>query len=264
LKITAIGTGVKLGYAPAGGSRMVAPVLGSLVPGAAARHRRKTVLRLLAARLNGLGPKFVARHDVVVGPDGCGVALLDSDHSDSPRHLDLAFARSFQHPETSIYDCVQAPGATDEESWGHAVDLWAATTAVAVIESLAMNRQYAAHVNAAAENGFAGWHAVLGGIMGWGLDDPDRLPAWIQHHALLPILAPELTGDLDRPEYNGIKIFFGGQGDGETAEVRVNNRVHRQASEALLALDWPRSRDYVRTFVLLLHPQAPQPVGPGA
>jgi hypothetical protein len=228
-------------------------VLSRWIPGRAARHRKRTVLRLVAQRLGQVGVKFIARHDVVVGPGGCGVALLDSDHCPDARHLDLGFTMKFQDPESWVIDCVEAPGETDEESWRNAIDVWATTTGMAVIEGMAMDGRYATHVHGDSPDGVPGWHAVVGGITGWGHDDPDPVAQWLAGSDWLPLIAPVLDEDLHRARNNGIKVLLGGPAGDEIASVRVNNRDHVAASEVLAGLDWPRSLAFARTFVLLLH-----------
>jgi hypothetical protein len=87
---------------------------------------------------------------------------------------------------------------------------------------------------------------------------------WTAGHPLLPALAPVLAAEgFERDRLTGIKIFFGNHNGQEIAEVCVNGRVSEAASQALLALDWPR-RDvggaYARTFVLLVHADEPADV----
>jgi hypothetical protein len=52
-----------------------------------------------------------------------------------------------------------------------------------------------------------------------------------------------------------VRLFLGGNGTEEVAEVQINGHIHQVASEALASLDWPRPEGlgYVRAFVLALH-----------
>jgi hypothetical protein len=70
-------------------------------------------------------------------------------------------------------------------------------------------------------------------------------------------LLPLLSEGLDRAQLNGVKFFLAAVDEFETAEVRINGRVHEPSSQALLALDWPRPTEFAsaRTFILLVHPE---------
>ncbi|MGN9843359.1 DUF6348 family protein [Nonomuraea sp. H19] len=221
----------------------------------------ETVLDVLAGRLSAaMGKPWQVRDGMAKGPGAIGVVLRD-DHSSSPSHLDLDFVLDVDRPgDTTISDCAVGYGATTEEAVARAVQVWLDTTGSAILELLTQDGSFAGHFGPGHPDGFPGWHAIHGGIIGWGTgDDHDAVQRWAVQHVLLPHLAPALKGTFERDELIGVKAFFGGGEGGETAEIRVNGDYHEAGSRALADLDWPRpSRgvSYARTFVLLVHPES--------
>ncbi|TMR96160.1 DUF6348 family protein [Nonomuraea basaltis] len=223
-----------------------------------ARLPGETVLGMVAGRLSAAtGRPWQIRDGLAKGPGTVGVVLRD-DHAGGPAHLDLDFVLDVDRPEdTTITDCVVGYGATTEEAVDRAVQVWLDTTASAVLELLTQDGSFAGHFGPADPDGFPGWHAVHGGITGWGTgDDHDAVQRWAVRHVLLPHLAPALKGTFGRARLNGVKAFFGGGEGSETAEIRVNGDYHEAGSRALADLDWPRPANgvsYARTFMLLVH-----------
>ncbi|MGR6916854.1 DUF6348 family protein [[Actinomadura] parvosata] len=222
------------------------------------RPADEVVLGMVAEHLSAaMGQAWQVRDGLAKGP-GTLAVRLGPDHTGSPAHLDLDFVLNVDRPhDTTISDCVTGYGATIEESLDRAITMWLGTTGVALLELLVQDGSRAAHFAPDDPDGFPGWHAVHGGIVGWGTgDDHDAVQGWAVQHVLLPHLAPALKGTLEREHLVGVKAFFGG-GDGtETAEIRVNGARHEAGSRALAALDWPRPAtglSYARTFVLLVH-----------
>ena len=108
--------------------------------------------------------------------------------------------------------------------------------------------------------GFPGWHAIVGGIDGWGFDDEARAKQeWFALAHPWTELAPHLEGSLDRPNLNGVRLMLGQGGAYQTAEVRINGRLHEAAGQALLAMDWPRTEkmNVAHLFLLLVHREEP-------
>ncbi|WP_161714554.1 MULTISPECIES: DUF6348 family protein [unclassified Nonomuraea] len=194
------------------------------------------------------------------GP-GTLAVMLGDDHSGGPRHLDLDFVLNVDRPgDTTISDCVAGYGGTPEEALDRAVQVWLGTTGSALLELLVQDGSHAGHFGPGDPDGFPGWHAIHGGIIGWGTgDDHEAVQRWAVQHVLLPHLAPALKGTFEREGLIGVKAFFGGGEGTETAEVRVNGAYHETGSRALTELDWPRPEQglsYARTFVLLVHDEA--------
>lgn len=140
-----------------------------------------------------------------------------------------------------------------------AIDIWLGTTGSALFELLVQDGSFAGHFQGDNPDGFPGWHLIHGGIVGWGSGaDHDVVQLWARDNLLPPKLAPVLRKDLALTggQLIGIKAFFGGSQQSETAEVRVNGDLHEAASAVLAGLDWPRPVDdlsYARTFLLLVH-----------
>ncbi|MFC5832737.1 DUF6348 family protein [Nonomuraea insulae] len=212
------------------------------------------VLGMVAERLSAaMGRPWEVRDGIAKGP-GTVAVRLGAGHTGGPAHLDLDFVLS---ADMAIGDCVAGYGATVEAAVDRAIQVWLGTTGGAVLELLVQDGSHAAHFAPGDPDGLPGWHAIHGGITGWGTgDDHDAVQRWAVQHVLLPHLAPVLKGTFEREHLVGVKAFFGGGEGGETAEIRVDGAYHEAGSRALAELDWPRPADgvsYARTFVLLLH-----------
>ncbi|MFB4275589.1 MULTISPECIES: DUF6348 family protein [unclassified Nonomuraea] len=216
------------------------------------------VLGMVAEQLStAMGRPWEVRDGMAKGP-GTVAVRLGADHTGSASHLDLDFVLNVERPEdTTISDCVAGYGATTEEALDRAVQVWLGTTGSALLELVVQDGSHAAHFAPGDPDGFPAWHAIHGGITGWGTgDDHDAVQRWAVQHVLLPHLAPALKGTLERGQLVGVKAFFGGGEGGETAEIRVDGAYHEAGSRALAELDWPRPAtgvSYARTFVLLVH-----------
>jgi hypothetical protein len=226
-----------------------------------ARLPEEAVLGRLADRLSAaMGGPWQVQDGMARGP-GAMAVVLSERHPGSPGHLDLDFVLDVDRQEdTTVADCVAGYGATAEEAVDRAIQTWLDTTGSAVLELLLQDGSRAAHFASGDPDGFPGWHAIHGGITGWGTgDDHDAVQRWAVRHVLLRHLAPALKGTFDRDELIGVKAFFGGGEGTETAEIRVNGEVHEAASKALADLDWPRPAtgvSYARTFMLLVHDES--------
>ncbi|GHJ48316.1 hypothetical protein Cs7R123_56580 [Catellatospora sp. TT07R-123] len=220
--------------------------------------RNREVLTIVAERLSRFGPAWSADDidgPLLRGPGTVGV-LLQDNHTDHDNHLDLVLLLNVDRPaDTSIVDCTSGLGADLRDQWRQAVDSWAELTAATAIELMQPANKWADHLHGDNPNGVLGWHAILPGYYGFGVGPVGELPQWAADTPLLPLLAPHLEAEADREFLNGVKILFGGPAGRETAEVRVNGRVAEAASEALLALPWPRPQRpaYTKTFVLMVH-----------
>ncbi|UBU10160.1 DUF6348 family protein [Nonomuraea gerenzanensis] len=218
------------------------------------RPADEVVLGRVAEQLSAAtGQHWEVRDGLAEGP-GTLAVRLGADHTGSPAHLDLDFVLNL---DTTISDCVTGYGATVEEAVDRAIQMWLGTTGGALLELLVQDGSHAAHFAPGDPDGFPGWHAIHGGIVGWGTgDEHDAVQRWAVQHVLLPHLAPALKGTLEREHLVGVKAFFGGGAGTQTAEVRVNGACHEAGSRALAQLDWPRPAggvSYARTFVLLVH-----------
>jgi len=206
--------------------------------------------------LNELRPGWSVNDNRVDGPDGAVVRLAQRHHSLSLGHYDIEFILDATSPRpVGIWDCVGGFGSTEAERAGFAARLWSLTTAVTVLELKYSGRgDFADHYRGSEPDGFTGWHAIAGAIIGFGADaSATALQQWWVANPPLPAIARALVGSLndDSGPY-GLKILFGGEGVGE---VRVNGEAHDGASRAVAALPWPRLQPpaFVRSFVILVH-----------
>ncbi|MFF4414692.1 DUF6348 family protein [Streptosporangium sp. NPDC001559] len=218
----------------------------------------EVVLGMVARQVSEATGKPWHVTDGMVRGSGSVAVVLGEDHTGSPGHLDLDFVLNVDRPDdTTISDCVVGYGGTTEEAVDRAIQLWLGTTGSALFELLSQDGSFAGHFAADAPDGFPGWHAIHGGITGWGTgDDFLAVQHWAMDNPLLPRLAPVLGSTFERDHLIGIKAFFGGGRDTETTEIRVNGVRHEAASEMLADLDWPRPAEglsYARTFMLLVH-----------
>lgn len=244
--------------------------LGSWLRGGSAGGRRQqndgaplsgqAVLAIVAEQLTELGgERWEAVDGLAKGPGSAAVALA-APHGEGAAHLDLAFLLDAGRPqETAVTDCVAGFAVDSEAAVRRAVEVWASTTGVTLLELLAHNGRFAGHLHPSDADALPGWHGIHGGIVGWGTGDRhNAVQDWTLTHPLLPQLAPAFADGFGRDGLIGVKIFFGGGTGDEAAEVRVDGEVHEQASKLLLGLDWPRVAEgsaYARTFVLLVHPE---------
>ena len=213
-------------------------------------------LQVVAETLSGINGTWSVEGSKVVGPGTA--AVITRPHGSGPiAHADLGFLISRDRPDApAFWDCAAGMGATPEAALRQAVNNWSQTTALAAIEVMSQNGEFADHYEAADPNGFPGWHTVHGPILGWGVEGfGAELQRWALDHPLLPALHEAITPALDRTVLNGIKIFFGSSGVEPVAEVKVNARIAPEATAALSTLDWPRFDKFgmVRTYVVLVH-----------
>lgn len=61
---------------------------------------------------------------------------------------------------------------------------------------------------------------------------------------------------LDRPFFNGVRIFVGQGGGIESCEVKINGTLHEPSTGALASINWSRTEQMsiAKTFLLLVHP----------
>jgi hypothetical protein len=216
-------------------------------------------VRLVAESLTAVHGTWTVRGgNRVEGPGTASVIVRNRDgERDAP--LEFGFQVNRDDPNVPVvWDYAAGLGTTEEDRLRASIRIWAQTTASVFLELITQQGQFASHFGASDPAGFAGWNAIAGPILGWGADNSqvESLQRWASENSLLPPLSAALLPALDRPELNGVKIFFGSTGDGVTAEVRVNGQIAPEATVALGALDWPRFQSFgvVRTFVLLVHP----------
>lgn len=207
--------------------------------------------------LNALKPGWVVVGNEIIGPNGAAVRLDQQHESSNLGHYDVQFVldRDSSRP-VDLWDCVGGAGATEAERARFAAQMWSLTTAGTVLELKYSGRgEFADHYRGSEPDGFAGWHAIHGAIIGFGAgDNGNVLQKWWIANPVLPAIAAVLAPALgeDHAPY-GVKILFGGNGVGE---VRVNGHVHEAASTTVANLPWPRLHPpaFVRSYVLLIHP----------
>ncbi|GAA1121148.1 DUF6348 family protein [Kitasatospora arboriphila] len=229
-------------------------------PGDTALLSEQAVLAAVAERLTELGgDTWTVDGSLVTGPGGTAVAV-GARHGEGPAHLDLTVLLDAGRPqERRVQDCLAGVEADSGPALRRAVEVWASTTGLALLELLAHNGRFAGHLHPDDADALPGWHAVHGGIAGWGTGDRHgAVQDWMLARPLLPQLAPAFPDGFDRDRPTGLSLLFGSGAGRESAEVRVNGAPHEGASKALLALDWPRVAEgtaFARTFVLLTRPQ---------
>jgi hypothetical protein len=188
------------------------------------------------------------------GPGGATVRLLSLHNSESEGHVDVEIVfESANGGQIVLTDCVVGSGATHEQKAQVAAHRWAQTTAAAAFELYYSGKGlYATHLFGADADGFTGWHSICGGLLPYGdHSHGQRLVDWWLCSTPLPTLSSVLDGHLDdRHGPYGLKILFGIE---DIAEVRVGGEVHEKASSSLQAMDWPRGKAVLRTFLIPIH-----------
>lgn len=117
---------------------------------------------------------------------------------------------------------------------------------------------YAAHFGPAAPGGFPAWHAIVGGVSGWGVgEDSAAKRQWVADTCPWEKLESVISADLTRPFLNGVRIFIGQGGGYENCEVKINGDPHQPSTAALMAMSWPRTPQMstAKVFLLLVHPE---------
>jgi hypothetical protein len=192
------------------------------------------------------------------GPGSLGVRL-GPRHSDSYRHNDLEFLLNVERAaETSLPDCATGLAADPEEATRQAIAVWADTTASVALELLEQRGRYATHFAPATPGCFPGWHAIVGGVSGWGVgEDSAAKRSWVADTHPWAALAPVIAAGLTRPFLNGVRIFIGQGGGYENCEVKINGVAHEPSGIALAAMNWPRTTQMstAKVFLVLLHPE---------
>jgi hypothetical protein len=192
------------------------------------------------------------------GPGSLGVRL-GPRHSDSYRHNDLEFLLNVERAaETSLPDCATGLAADPEEATRQAIAVWADTTASVALELLEQRGRYATHFAPATPGCFPGWHAIVGGVSGWGVgEDSAAKRSWVADTHPWAALAPVIAAGLTRPFLNGVRIFIGQGGSYENCEVKINGVAHVPSGIALTAMNWPRTAQMstAKVFLVLLHPE---------
>ncbi|MEU5382352.1 DUF6348 family protein [Kitasatospora cineracea] len=234
-------------------------------PGRSAeRPSAQAVLDAVADELSALhGERWRVEGAEVRGPGALAVRPDFSPDGD-PDRWDLVFLADRDRPETAVPDRVPWIDGGDQDPVRRGVEVWASTTGAALIELVAHNGRFAGHLDPSDPDGLPGWHAVHGGVVGWGTGRHFHdVQDWLVRNPVLPALAPALGGDLGRDQLVGVQVHFGSGGAGRrVAEVRVHGEPHAAASAALAALDWPQVAEgdaYVRTFVLLVRRAGARP-----
>lgn len=218
------------------------------------------VLEMAAIKLAELTGKEwrVEPGPLLKGPGTLGVRL-GPRHSDSYRHIDLEFLLNIDRAaETSLPDCATGLAADPEEAARQAIAVWADTTASVALELLEQQGSYAASFGPAAPDCFPGWHAIVGGVSGWGVgEDSAAKRLWVADTCPWTELAPVIAAGLTRPFLNGVRIFIGQGGDYENCEVKINGDPHEPSATALAAMNWPRTAQMstAKVFLLLVHPE---------
>jgi hypothetical protein len=196
------------------------------------------------------------------GPGSVGVRV-GPRHSDSYHHIDLDFLLNVDRPgETSLPDCATGLAADPEEATRQAIAAWADTTASVALELLEQRGRYAASLGPGMPGGFPGWHAIVGGVSGWGFgEDSTAKQQWVADTCPWAELAPVVAAGLTRPFLNAVRLFIGQGGGFEDCEVKINGHLHEPSAAALAAMNWPRTAKMstAKVFVLLVHPQESGP-----
>ncbi|MFC8722018.1 DUF6348 family protein [Kitasatospora sp. NPDC057198] len=153
-------------------------------------------------------------------------------------------------------DCVVSMSADPQD----AANTWVQTAGACLLELLDRRGDFADHVDAEDEGGVPGWHMIVSGVVGLGLDVDEswRLQGALLEANVLHRIAGSFVEDLESPFFNGVKVFYGGSPGAMRAEVWVNGECHQAATAAMAALGLPEPAVFtaVRFYALLLPPAA--------
>jgi len=215
------------------------------------------ILEIAGARLGELGGEWhLEPGPLLKGPGSTGVRI-GVPHSDSYRHVDLEFWLNVDRADSMIADCSSGFAADPDEAARQAVAAWVDTTACVAIELAEGRGRLATHFPPDSEGGFPGWHTIVGSVVSWGGGVTSKAKQqWFVETSPWAALAPVIATGLDRDFLNGVRLFVGQSATYSECEVKVNGRLHAEATAALTGMNWPRTEQMsaARTFLLLVHP----------
>ncbi|MEU6322192.1 DUF6348 family protein [Streptomyces sp. NPDC047009] len=193
-------------------------------------------------------------------PRGWAVVMAPPGHGGG-HHYDLVALpdASIQPDVPCFMDCVVAMSGDPRK----AADAWVQTAGACMLELLDPRGHFADHADPDHERGVPGWHSIISGAVGFGLDAAEnrRLQTALLNANVLHRIAGTFTADLESPFFNGVKVFYGGRPGAMEVEIRVNGERHETASAAMATLNLPEPTVFtaVRYYALLL----PVPTDPG-
>lgn len=209
-------------------------------------------------QLNAIKAGWEVKNGELRGPDGEKVRFSSRDCADEEEgHVDVEFIPG---PKTKnsrvLWDCVAGVGDSTEGKAEMAAAIWGQTTAPAILEyGDSAKGKLADHYHGDDAAGFDGWYVIAGAVLGYGLEDSgDRLQKWWLTNPILPKLVASLSPTLSsKATPHGVKVLFGGR---DIAEVKVDGVLHKEATEALQALPWPRldPPGFVRSYFIFVRP----------
>lgn len=214
-------------------------------------------LALVQASLEAYAPGVTRGYELkansLISPSGWVVAVTPPQHGGA-LHYDLAALPDVSiQPEVPLFmDCVEATAGNHRQ----AADSWVQTTGACLLELLDRREHFADHAGPDHERGVPGWHMIVSGATGMGLDFAENrsLQRALVEANVLHRVADTFTADLESPFFNGVKVFYGGKPGSVQAEIRVNGERHDAASDAMAALTLPEPTVFttVRYYALLL------------
>lgn len=192
-------------------------------------------------------------HDIE-GP-GMSSVLVGSRHPGGTRHVDIGFVLNREHAESPVlWDCVASPSADIASAAAFIAKVWASSVAPVALELFSRDGRFADHAQGDDGLGLAGWHSIHGPTFGYGAKSVDELQRWVLEHPPVPALAAQLRSSLTPAKIHTAKFLLVA-GAESAAEVRIDGEVHQAASDALLALPWPRDGvlGALRQYTVFLH-----------
>ncbi|MFF3890031.1 DUF6348 family protein [Streptomyces sp. NPDC001914] len=201
----------------------------------------------------GVTEGAVLKGNSLSSPHGWAVGVTPPHHGGG-HHYDLVAMPdvSLQPDVPCFMDCVVAMSGDPR----HAADAWVQTAGACLLELLDPRGQFADHVSPDDERGVPGWHSIVSGAVGLGLDTDEnrRMQSALLDLNILHRVANTFAADLESPFFNGVKVFYGGRPGAMEAEIRVNGERHEAASAAMAQLNLPEPKVFtaVRSYALLL------------
>jgi Family of unknown function (DUF6348) len=231
------------------------------------------MLALIRDRLASVAPELVEACVVegtgMRGEPGWSIDLTPrhgphADHHDdnAGHHYDIAFTPARDtHPDAAVLDCVTGVGSTAREAARRAIGLWMQGAGACVLELIDRRARFAEHFPGDDPHGVPGWYTLVSRSVAYGAsaDSSALLARWAVDHAIVRTLAEPILAGLDRPQLNGVKLYYCCGPSGSVAEVRINGRRDAVASASLASLDWPLLEGItaLRLYALLACPDDP-------
>jgi hypothetical protein len=232
---------------------------------------KQTVHRLLAQELGKLGEP--AREEdgvwlnnwrgIRVTADTIAIAPAEARPDQLLARADLTFTYNVEKPYTAVRTHTVGLGGNRAAALKHAVDLWIAGTAPALISHIYGELRHGAEYSPAGDPlGITGWDCISGPYLFTGREAiKEEAAAYVQQHALIAPVGEVLSRALDPSRfYHSVVLYHAMSADSSFADVLIDNENFEPAAGILREVFLPHESApdgfiSVRQFLLCCRPE---------